>query len=356
MNPLSKETTQEQYPQSFMPSLQSMPKVASKDNTPEGDSSAPRKRTRASPEQLAVLEKTFSLNPSPNNRVREQLSRELGMSERSIQIWFQNRRAKVKNIAKRSSILYDETLRMQHYASAAATAACQAAAFQQQQSSPDTPVKTNSDLYYYYYYYYFNQQQQQQQRQKQMYFPSHYMPTAPISEIPPPSSLKLMPPPPPPPPISSMDGSISPSSTLASDMIPSQQSWARKQMGYQGLGRARAHTIGPYPTAYQEHIKARAYNRGASVELPSYKQTLSSDTIPDFDNHPHFNSSMPPPPPLRMTESPTSPDEMTANNFGSLSVNDSMDMSYQPLPFFDQPQQMNWSELPFCKLRSDFCI
>ncbi|OAD01867.1 Homeodomain-like DNA binding domain-containing transcription factor, partial [Mucor lusitanicus CBS 277.49] len=56
----------------------------------------PRKRTRATPEQLAVLEKTFNVNPSPNNRVREQLSRELGMSERSIQIWFQNRRAKVK--------------------------------------------------------------------------------------------------------------------------------------------------------------------------------------------------------------------------------------------------------------------
>ncbi|ORX62239.1 homeobox-domain-containing protein, partial [Hesseltinella vesiculosa] len=62
-----------------------------------------RKRTRATPEQLAVLEKTFSVNPSPNNRVREQLSRELGMSERSIQIWFQNRRAKVKNMAKRSA-------------------------------------------------------------------------------------------------------------------------------------------------------------------------------------------------------------------------------------------------------------
>ncbi|OAD70346.1 Homeodomain-like DNA binding domain-containing transcription factor, partial [Phycomyces blakesleeanus NRRL 1555(-)] len=63
----------------------------------------PRKRTRASPEQLGILEKTFNINPSPNNRVREQLSQQLSMSERSIQIWFQNRRAKVKNIAKRSS-------------------------------------------------------------------------------------------------------------------------------------------------------------------------------------------------------------------------------------------------------------
>ncbi|KAI9492071.1 hypothetical protein BDB00DRAFT_873714 [Zychaea mexicana] len=125
----------------------------------------PRKRTRATPEQLAVLEKTFSVNPSPNNRVREQLSRELGMSERSIQIWFQNRRAKVKNLAKRSSLLHDETIRMQYYAASAAAAACQAAAYHYQQTAPDGTMTTNPDLYYYYYYYYYNQQQQQQNRQ-----------------------------------------------------------------------------------------------------------------------------------------------------------------------------------------------
>ncbi|OAD73910.1 Homeodomain-like DNA binding domain-containing transcription factor, partial [Phycomyces blakesleeanus NRRL 1555(-)] len=59
-------------------------------------------RMRATPKQLELLEKTFSINPSPNNRMREQMSKELAMSERSIQIWFQNRRAKVKNQAKRS--------------------------------------------------------------------------------------------------------------------------------------------------------------------------------------------------------------------------------------------------------------
>ncbi|KAI7868103.1 hypothetical protein BDF14DRAFT_1881199 [Spinellus fusiger] len=117
----------------------------------------PRKRTRASPEQLSLLEKTFSINPSPNNCVREQLSQQLGMSERSIQIWFQNRRAKVKNMAKRSSLLYDQTLRMQHYAATAAAAACQAAAYQQQGTGG---AAAHSDLYYYYYYYYYNQQQQ----------------------------------------------------------------------------------------------------------------------------------------------------------------------------------------------------
>lgn len=124
------------------------------------DISPPRKRTRTSPEQLAILEKLFSTNPSPNNRIREQLSLQLGMPERSIQIWFQNRRAKVKNQAKRSAQMQDTTLYMQQqYAASAAAAACQSAAIQQQRDSIDP------NLYYYYYYYYFNQQQQQQKQQ-----------------------------------------------------------------------------------------------------------------------------------------------------------------------------------------------
>ncbi|EIE80138.1 hypothetical protein RO3G_04843 [Rhizopus delemar RA 99-880] len=140
----------------------------------------PRKRTRATPEQLSVLEKTFTINQSPNSRIREQLSRELGMSERSIQIWFQNRRAKVKNIAKRSSMLHSETLRMQYDAANAAAAACQAALFQQNPMAVEDPVKSNPDLYYYYYYYYYNQQKQK-----------HLMPF---------KSASIPPPPPPPPP------------------------------------------------------------------------------------------------------------------------------------------------------------
>ncbi|KAI8389367.1 Homeodomain-like protein, partial [Blakeslea trispora] len=162
------------------------------------EGSAPRKRTRATPEQLAILEKSFDLNPSPNNRVREQLSRDLGMSERSIQIWFQNRRAKVKNVAKKTTMLQDETLRMQRYASTAAAAACQAAAYREQQLTGEqkelgNPIKSNTDLYYYYYYYYFNQQQSNQ-RQKH---PQHHSSSSSSSIPPPPISLKTMPPPPP---------------------------------------------------------------------------------------------------------------------------------------------------------------
>lgn len=50
-------------------------------NTPTS-SATPKKRTRATPEQLAVLEKTFMTNTSPNSRMRSSLAQELGMTER----------------------------------------------------------------------------------------------------------------------------------------------------------------------------------------------------------------------------------------------------------------------------------
>ncbi|KAI8137292.1 hypothetical protein BJV82DRAFT_583795 [Fennellomyces sp. T-0311] len=100
-----------------------------------------RKRTRATAEQLAVLEDTFSVNVSPNAKHRKQLSEQLGMSERSIQIWFQNRRAKVKHMQKRAQ------MQMQQ-------AAMRAQMFHQQQQQQ-----------YYYPYMWLQQQQQQQQQQ-----------------------------------------------------------------------------------------------------------------------------------------------------------------------------------------------
>lgn len=50
-----------------------------------------KKRQRATPEQLVVLEEAFTVNPSPNAKMREQISAEINMTERSVQIWFQNR-------------------------------------------------------------------------------------------------------------------------------------------------------------------------------------------------------------------------------------------------------------------------
>ncbi|CAO0799137.1 unnamed protein product [Mucor circinelloides] len=325
--------------------------------------STPRKRTRATPEQLAVLEKTFNVNPSPNNRVREQLSRELGMSERSIQIWFQNRRAKVKNVAKKSSMLHDETLRMQYYASSAAAAACQAAVYHQRQKEGkdiseviEDPIKSNPDLYYYYYYYYFNQQQQLQHRQKhhhQMYHPYmqqqqqhqryHSSSSSSSSSVPPPPiSLKSMPPPPPPPPHSIataiMDdstGSISPSDTLKSD--PYSQ-WSKKEVHQQ---RARAHTIGPYPSNFQYQSSSKQF-RGSSAELSNKNPMLplsinTSNTVENIN----YTSMM-------NTASSLSPSQN--EQFANLTVQD--------LSFYDQhshiqqqqqqqQQQLTWTDLPF---------
>ncbi|KAI9101107.1 hypothetical protein DFS34DRAFT_578471, partial [Phlyctochytrium arcticum] len=72
-------------------------------NSTNDNSGPPKKRSRATPEQLAILEDTFATNTSPNAKLREILAGKVNMTERSIQIWFQNRRAKVKLIHKRAA-------------------------------------------------------------------------------------------------------------------------------------------------------------------------------------------------------------------------------------------------------------
>lgn len=60
------------------------------------------KRQRATQDQLVTLEQEFNKNPTPTAAVRERIAQEINMTERSVQIWFQNRRAKIKMIAKKS--------------------------------------------------------------------------------------------------------------------------------------------------------------------------------------------------------------------------------------------------------------
>ncbi|KAJ3365524.1 hypothetical protein HDU91_002179, partial [Kappamyces sp. JEL0680] len=58
---------------------------------------APRKRRpRTSVQQLAILQEAYTLEPMPCSAYREMLSEIVGLSSRSIQIWFQNRRQKLK--------------------------------------------------------------------------------------------------------------------------------------------------------------------------------------------------------------------------------------------------------------------
>ncbi|KAM0673538.1 hypothetical protein GVAV_002913 [Gurleya vavrai] len=55
-------------------------------------------RRRTSKMQLKVLEKTFETNVRPDAAMRKILGEQLGMTPRSVQVWFQNRRAKIKKI------------------------------------------------------------------------------------------------------------------------------------------------------------------------------------------------------------------------------------------------------------------
>ncbi|KAI1335275.1 homeobox transcription factor [Xylariaceae sp. FL0016] len=61
-----------------------------------------QKRQRATQDQLSTLEMEFNKNPTPTANVRERIAEEINMTERSVQIWFQNRRAKIKLLAKKS--------------------------------------------------------------------------------------------------------------------------------------------------------------------------------------------------------------------------------------------------------------
>jgi len=61
-----------------------------------------QKRQRATQDQLTTLEIEFNKNPTPTANVRERIAEEINMTERSVQIWFQNRRAKIKLLAKKS--------------------------------------------------------------------------------------------------------------------------------------------------------------------------------------------------------------------------------------------------------------
>ncbi|KAI7870161.1 homeobox domain-containing protein, partial [Spinellus fusiger] len=53
-------------------------------------------RRRTSREQHKTLEETFQINPKPNSKIRRHLAEQLEMPLRSVQVWFQNRRAKAK--------------------------------------------------------------------------------------------------------------------------------------------------------------------------------------------------------------------------------------------------------------------
>lgn len=56
----------------------------------------PRKRHRTTPEQLSILMSSFDKQPMPDADERKVIAQLTGMSSRSVQVWFQNRRAKFR--------------------------------------------------------------------------------------------------------------------------------------------------------------------------------------------------------------------------------------------------------------------
>ncbi|KAK5079022.1 hypothetical protein LTR64_002558 [Lithohypha guttulata] len=69
-----------------------------------------QKRQRATQDQLVTLEHEFAKNPTPTAATRERIANDINMTERSVQIWFQNsrRRAKIKMVAKKGMDSIDD--------------------------------------------------------------------------------------------------------------------------------------------------------------------------------------------------------------------------------------------------------
>jgi len=65
----------------------------------EGDKDDSR-RKRATPEQVFILEQVFDMNPLPTAATKKELAKRIGMSHRQIQVWFQNKRARMKRMGQ----------------------------------------------------------------------------------------------------------------------------------------------------------------------------------------------------------------------------------------------------------------
>ncbi|KAI8891241.1 homeobox-domain-containing protein [Backusella circina FSU 941] len=61
------------------------------------------KRKRASPNQLVVLNRIFNQTYFPSTEIRVQLGKQLGMSPRAVQIWFQNKRQALRARGRQAS-------------------------------------------------------------------------------------------------------------------------------------------------------------------------------------------------------------------------------------------------------------
>jgi len=73
-----------------------------------------KRRRRLSPDETRILAEIFEQTQKPNAALRSRLAQQLDMSSRAVQIWFQNRRAKLKRDASeaQNSYIFDRNRRL----------------------------------------------------------------------------------------------------------------------------------------------------------------------------------------------------------------------------------------------------
>ncbi|CAJ1951143.1 unnamed protein product [Sphenostylis stenocarpa] len=73
------------------------------ENNDDGDKNKKKKRKyhRHTVEQIREMEALFKESPHPDEKQRQQLSKQLGLAPRQVKFWFQNRRTQIKTIQER---------------------------------------------------------------------------------------------------------------------------------------------------------------------------------------------------------------------------------------------------------------
>eukprot|EP00794_Sanderia_malayensis_P015990 gene15990-17600_t len=77
------------------------------------DTKSPKRpRTILTSSQRKAFKAAFEMTPKPCRKVREELSRDTGLSVRVVQVWFQNQRAKLKKMAKKNNPPHDHDAKL----------------------------------------------------------------------------------------------------------------------------------------------------------------------------------------------------------------------------------------------------
>lgn len=81
-------------------------------NEPDIDNArlARRKRRRTSALELSILNEEFKIGPTPNKQRRLLIAEKVDMTEKAVQIWFQNKRQAIRKQFKKQSISVNENL------------------------------------------------------------------------------------------------------------------------------------------------------------------------------------------------------------------------------------------------------